>query len=256
MFFRICSEPFLFQLINVCCLASYCISDIAVHLSTKNVTEKWQLGQDWFIYIVLYFVITWHQDFWKQPYLVFALERLVLVLGNPISAPVSKPSMFSELCLNSVSFKSLLKLLTVWSVFKKRPATFLGNVHYYWRIHLANIVLCTLARECQDLTRFLNKELYTPLLICHYCSNTWDLYIFWLRLQSSVTEEVSALFPSRDRPQVRAEACWNCSSERQLLYIASALCNVFAWWINGLDFQCHKSGSSTAFKSNACIYKK
>lgn len=29
---------------NVCCLASYYISDITVHLSTKNVTENWQWG--------------------------------------------------------------------------------------------------------------------------------------------------------------------------------------------------------------------
>lgn len=42
MFFRICSEPFLFQLMKVCCLASYFISDINVHPSTENVTEKWQ----------------------------------------------------------------------------------------------------------------------------------------------------------------------------------------------------------------------
>lgn len=41
-FFRICSEPFLFQLMNVGCLASYYISDITVCLSTKNVTEKCQ----------------------------------------------------------------------------------------------------------------------------------------------------------------------------------------------------------------------
>lgn len=214
------------------------------------------VGQDWFICIVLYFVITWHQDFWKQPYLGFALEGLVLILDNPISAPVSKPSMFSELCLNSVSFKGLLKLLTLVCLQEKachisrKCALFLKDTSCKYSPVYSGY------RECQDLTRFLNKELCTPLLICHPCSNTWHLYIFWLRLQSSVTQEVSTLFPSRDRPQVRAEACWNCSSVKQLLYIASALCNVFAWWINGLDFQCHKSGSSTAFKSNACTFKK
>lgn len=43
---------------------------------------------------------------------------------------------------------------------------------------------------------------------------------------------------------------------KELPYTASVLCNVFVRWINGVDFQCHKSESSTAFKSNAGTYKK
>lgn len=43
---------------------------------------------------------------------------------------------------------------------------------------------------------------------------------------------------------------------KELPYTSSVLCNVFVRWINGVDFQCHKSESSTAFKSNAGTYKK